>query len=79
MNRRYEQTAEFRERQGSFDFAAVALFVQDLAASVRASLKGYIKGLFKRPKISQKSPLQLALFGTTAGLFGGAAAFTYQT
>lgn len=69
FSRRYEQSQEFKERQGSFDFAAVACFVRDVAVSVRASLKTWAHSFFTTKKPKGKTPHQLALFETVKELF----------
>lgn len=69
LNRRYEQGQEFKERQGAFDFAAVACFVRDVAVSVRASLKTWAHSFFTTKKPKGKTPHQLVLFDTVERLF----------
>lgn len=62
LNRRYEQGAEFRQRQGQFDFAEVALAVLDIAVYVAKEARKWFEAW--RPKVAQvmmRRPQQLVL------------------
>ncbi len=62
LNRRFEQGEEFRQRQGRFDFATVALAVVDVAVAVKSALSGWWKKV--RPKaqaVFVKVPRQMVL------------------
>lgn len=66
MSRAYQMPKEFRERQGAFDFATVALAVLDMAIETKKRLtemaKAFSKGLKAwRPAETVKKARQLVL------------------
>ena len=60
LSRRYEQSSDFRERQGAFWFADAAQFVVETALAVRKSLTGWTRKLFAFV-VQVKKPHQLVL------------------
>lgn len=63
LNRSYERTAEFRERQGNL-FDQGVLFVFDVATRVHASLSRFARGFlksFRMPTTPTPAPQQLSL------------------
>ena len=62
LNRRYQDSGEFKTRQGRFDFAIVAHAVLEIAVSVKSMLGGWWKKV--RPVVVQavlRKPNQLIL------------------
>lgn len=63
-NTAIKDKAEFEARQQCFEFGAACRFVNDLAISVKNSLKAYAAGVlrnFKMPAAETKKPEQFRL------------------
>ena len=64
FSRRYERSAEFRSRCLTFDFAAVAHAVVDIALATRAKLLAMKKALIKKiimKRPAAPAPIQMVL------------------
>ena len=61
INRRYEQSEEFRGRQARFDFAEVAHAVIDIALYVREQGRAMLKKMFPAVRSVLVKPQQLIL------------------